>query len=152
MEDYQRRLAAIGNLGDPALMSELGKGFVERAQRIVPVSKEGGSHGDPPGTLRESIQVAEVTDTSVTIIAGGEKYPAARAVEFGTGFHRIGPNRARRLRFFWTKESRMFIGLPGQSVRKEAQKAQPFFRPTMVETGLVAYLRAALVSRWNNAA
>lgn len=156
LPQLEARLAAIGTAGDSTFWVTIGKEFVEEAQSIVPVSEE-GSHGEPPGTLRDSIHVVAASGAGVTIMAGGPEYPAAQAVEYGTGYHRIRARRARLMKFFWDppSPSRSAPG-PGiysfLSVNKEPQPAQPFFAPTLAKLNIVSRLRDEVVARWNAAA
>ncbi len=156
LAQLERRLAAIAGAGDGAFWTAIGAEFVDAAQGLVPVSDE-GSHGDPPGTLRDSIRVAAASRAGVTIVAGGREYPAAKAVEYGTGYHRIRTRRARMLKFFWDPQGPPYSSRGPDvysflSTNKEPQRAQPFFFPVLSTLNIAAKLKADVVARWNGAA
>jgi len=146
---------AVGNIGNAGTMAELGKMVVEKAQAIAPVDKTGrGSHGDPPGALRDSIKVETVSKGSVTIVAGGIEHPAAVAVEFGAGRHDITPRQRRRLAFFWDKPTEG--GAPGwysfRKVDHPPTPAQPFLGPALDSINMLSVIRALVTEAWNSAA
>ena len=143
-------------------MLDLGEAFVQAAQAAAPVDMS--LDAKHPGALRESIHVAYAAPRSVGVVAGGPSAPYAAAQEFGASPHQIYPRRARRLRFFWERENKVFIGSVGQPVNHPGNKPQPFFFPTMrAFGGLGAYFRTGptktismvdairvdLVNHWN---
>ena len=165
LPQLQNRLKSMAFVGSRNTMMELGQAFVSAAREAAPVDKtsEPPKH---PGALRDSIHVLYAAPRAVGIGAGGPEAPYAQAQEFGASPHAIYPNRAKRLRFFWVKRGRVFIGAKGQPVSHPGNAPQPFFFPTLREfaaAGLGAYFRVGttktismieairvdLVNHWN---
>jgi hypothetical protein len=151
LPELNARLKAAGRVGDIPLMRGIGEEYAATVRDFY----DSYSHPYAEGDLRDSIGVRDVQTRAVTVGAGGTVKPAARAIEYGTAERRVSPRRAARLAFFWQKESRYFVGRPGQTVRHPAVAAQPFFGPAFEEPHarlFVVRLRDALVDLWNSGA
>lgn len=140
LPQFQRRLAAISNVGDAAFMRDIGAEFALSARRLAP---------EDTGALRSSIGLRSATTHEAVIGAGGGGVDYAPSVEYGSRQHRIFPRRARRLAFFWEKMNKNVVF---QSVNKDAQPAQPFFQPVIDTINLATKVTADVVTRWNRAA
>ena len=125
-EALQRRLRAIsGPDASRQRMRLLGIEVQGRAKRTV---------ARKTGNLGRTIQMTDLTPTSVTIEAGANY---AGAVELGTRPHIIRPVRARALRFAATSGGARLTGSPrkgadvvfARRVHHPGTKAQPFLRP-----------------------
>jgi len=137
----QRRIEAMTRVGDVTTMTLVANEFVATAQRLVPFDT---------GALESSIDVVSVRPTEAVIKAGGPDAPYAASQEFGARPHPIAPRRARRLRFFWERENREFIGRPAQAIKHPGNRPQPFFTPAVQTINLATKLRAEIVNLWNS--
>jgi len=146
--ELRARLAHVSAIGDRASMTFLANQFAESLQRVTPVGTPATTNKQI-GALRESVTIQAITNRRADISVGGPDAPYARAVEFGASPHPIRARRARRLRFFWQKKGRMFVG---PMVNHPGNRAQPFFLPTVAAFNMLPYLRAEVVKRWNKAA
>lgn len=72
---------AVAGTKAPTLMGAAAR-IVALMQQLAPVYKD-EAHGDPPGSLRDSITATPDGD-AVKITAGDDKVDYARFVEFGT--------------------------------------------------------------------
>lgn len=120
-------------------MADIGKEYAESAQRLVPVET---------GALKDSIGVRSVAAKEVVIGAGGGTVDYAKPVEYGAAPHEIRAVRARRLRFFWKRENRMFVGL---KVNHPGNRPQPYFLPVTQAINLATRFKAEVVEKWNAA-
>ena len=126
-------------------MRAVAEEFVGAAQAMAPVDKS--LYPKHRGALRDSIEVAQSYKKVAVVVAGGPKAPYAKAQEYGARPHRIPrAGRRARLRFYWEREGRMFVG---PSVRHPGNPAQPFFRPVITTINATKYFAAEVVKKWN---
>lgn len=141
------RLKAMGDT--KLILREVGLASVAEAKRLVPRRT---------ANLARTIRLASVTDTSVTIAAGGQNNVGyAAAVEFGTKRRVIVPRKAKVLAWGGARTlgGRLRKGAKptnfARRVNHPGTRAQPYLLP-----GLVAGLRRlgldAIVAAWNKGA